>query len=103
MAEPAWKPMTLEEFFHWDDGTETHYELIGGFPVAMAPPAAAHRILVARLVSRLEASLAHRRPCNAQGEAGIVPLTERILISKPILRRHSSTMNLGSRHSTILS
>jgi hypothetical protein len=45
MAEPAVKPMTLEEFLRWDDGTETHYELIGGFPVAMAPPAEASEFL----------------------------------------------------------
>lgn len=72
MAELATKPMTLDEFLRWDDGTETHYELIGGFPVAMAPPAAAHRILATRLVSRIDAALACRRPCNAQGEAGII-------------------------------
>jgi Uma2 family endonuclease len=72
MAEVAIKPMTLDEFLRWDDGTETHYELIGGFPVAMAPPAAAHRILATRLVSRIDAALASRRPCNAQGEAGII-------------------------------
>ena len=70
MAEPAIKPMTLDEFLRWDDGTETHYELIGGFPVAMAPPAEAHRILAMRLVSRIDAALASRRPCNAQIEAG---------------------------------
>ena len=72
MAEVAIKPMTLDEFLRWDDGTETHYELIGGFPVAMAPPAAAHRILATRLVSRTDAALASRRPGNAQGEAGII-------------------------------
>jgi Uma2 family endonuclease len=71
MAELALKPMTLDEFLRWDDGTDTHYELIGGFPVAMAPPAAAHRILAARLVSRIDTALARRRPCNAQAEAGI--------------------------------
>jgi Uma2 family endonuclease len=72
MAEPAIKPMSLDEFLRWDDGTDRHYELIGGFPVAMAPPAAAHRMLAARLVSRIEAVLEKRRPCNAQGEAGIL-------------------------------
>jgi Uma2 family endonuclease len=65
--------MTLDEFLRWDDGTQTHYELIGGFPVAMAPPAAAHRMLAMRLGSRIDFGLAKRRPCNAQGEAGIVP------------------------------
>jgi Uma2 family endonuclease len=64
--------MTLDEFLRWDGGTDTHYELIGGFPVAMASPAAAHRILAMRLGSRIEAALAQRRPCNAQAEAGIV-------------------------------
>lgn len=72
MAEPAYRPMTLEEFLRWDDGSDTHYELIGGFPVAMAPPAAAHRILAMRLGSRIDAALAARRPCNAQADAGIV-------------------------------
>src|SRR3954469_6308117 len=72
MSEPAYRAMTLEDFLRWDDGTETHYELIGGFPIAMAPPAAAHRILVTRLASRIDAALGSRRPCNAKGEAGII-------------------------------
>ena len=72
MAEPAIKPMTLDEFLRWDDGTETHYELIAGVPVAMAPPVAAHRMLAMRLGSRIDAALAGRRPCNAQGDAGII-------------------------------
>jgi Uma2 family endonuclease len=72
MAELAIKPMTLDEFLRWDDGTETHYELIGGFPVAMAPPAEVHRVLAMRLGSRIDAALSSRRPCNAQIEAGII-------------------------------
>ena len=68
MPEPAIRHMTIEEFLCWDDGTDTHYELIDGFPVAMAPPAEAHRILAVRLVSRIDAALAGRRPCNAPSE-----------------------------------
>jgi Uma2 family endonuclease len=64
--------MTLDEFLRWDDGTDTRYELIDGFPVAMAPPAEAHRILALRLASRIDAGLRSRRPCNAQIEAGVV-------------------------------
>src|SRR5215831_13639022 len=71
MAEPAIKPMTLDEFLRWDDGTEMHYELIGGFPMAMAPPAEVHRALTVRLVTRIDAALSGRRPCNAQIEAGV--------------------------------
>jgi Uma2 family endonuclease len=72
MAEPAIKRMTLEEFLRWDDGTDTRYELVDGFPVAMAPPAEAHRILTLRLGSRIDAALTGRRPCNAQIEPGVV-------------------------------
>jgi Uma2 family endonuclease len=72
MAELAIKPMTLDEFLRWDDGTETHYELIGGFPVAMAPPAEVHRVLAMRLGSRIDAALSSRRPRNAQIEPGII-------------------------------
>jgi Uma2 family endonuclease len=64
--------MTLDDFLRWDDGTETHYELIGGFVAAMAPPAEAHRILAMRLGSRIDAALSDRRPCNAQIEAGVI-------------------------------
>ena len=72
MAEPAIRHMTLEEFLRWDDGTDMRYELIDGFPVAMVPPAEAHRILAGRLVSCIDAALAGRRPCNAQIEPGVV-------------------------------
>jgi Uma2 family endonuclease len=71
MAELAIKPMTLDEFLAWDDGTDTRYELIGGFPVAMAPPARAHGILCARLAGMIDVVLRSRRPCTVQSEAGI--------------------------------
>jgi len=31
MAEPTIKRMTLDEFLHWEDETDTRYELIDGF------------------------------------------------------------------------
>jgi len=71
MAEPAIKLMTLDEFLHWEDGTDTRYELIDGVPSAMAPPARAHGILCARLGGELNGVLRSRRPCTAQTEAGI--------------------------------
>ena len=71
MAEAAIRRMTLEEFLRWDDGTDRRYELIDGFPVAMAPPARAHGILCARLGGLIDAALRSRRPCAAQIEAGI--------------------------------
>src|SRR5262249_7145904 len=59
MAQPATKPTSLDEFLGWEDGTEMRYELIGGFPVAMTPPAETHR----KLASRINAPLSSRRPC----------------------------------------
>ena len=71
MAEPAIKRMTVDEFLRWEDGTDTRYELVDGFVVAMAPPARAHRILAARLIGALDAALRGRRPCAAESEAGV--------------------------------
>jgi len=72
MAEPAFSRMTLNDFLTWEDGTDTRYELIGGFVVAMAPPSPAHSALAARLGSRIDAALASRRPCMTYAEAGIL-------------------------------
>jgi Uma2 family endonuclease len=72
MADPAIRSMSLDEFLRWDDETGTRYELIGGFPMAMAPPSEAHGVLAARLAARLESALAARRPCRAVVEAGVV-------------------------------
>jgi len=71
MSEAAVKPMTLAEFLRWEDGTDTRYELLGGCPVAMAPPAIAHGILALRLGARIDAALRSRSPCFGQSEAGI--------------------------------
>jgi Uma2 family endonuclease len=74
MTELATKPMRLEEFLRWDDGTETHYELFGGHPLAIALAFEAHRVLAVRLGSRIETALCRRRPCTAQINAGLIPL-----------------------------
>jgi Uma2 family endonuclease len=71
MSEVAIKPMDLSEFLRWEDGTDTRYELVGGFAVAMAPPARARGILWARLAWMIDSGLRPRRPCTAQTEAGI--------------------------------
>ena len=49
MPEPAIRGMTVDEFLNWEDGTDTRYELVGGFVHGMAPPAPAHGRLAARL------------------------------------------------------
>ena len=72
MSEAAFKRMTVAEFLRWEDGTDTRYELLGGSPVAMAPPAIAHGVLALRLGARIDAALRSRSPCFGQSEAGIV-------------------------------
>jgi Uma2 family endonuclease len=71
MSEAAFKRMTIPEFLRWEDGTDTRYELLGGSPVAMAPPAVAHGILAVRLGARIDAAARSRSPCFGQSEAGI--------------------------------
>jgi Uma2 family endonuclease len=64
--------MNVQEFLDWDDGTDTRYELIGGFALAMAPPMPGHRTLTIALGGELRTALRARPPCRAIGEAGIV-------------------------------
>ena len=72
MSEAAIRRMSLDEFLVWDDGTDTRYELIGGFPVAMAPGLEGHWTLSARLTTRIDTALSGRRPCRTGTEAGIL-------------------------------
>lgn len=71
MAETARRLWTLEEFLAFDDGTDTRYQLFDGEIVAMTPPARAHAVLSTRLARILGNGL--QPPCEAAGEAGIVP------------------------------
>ncbi len=64
--------MTLPEFLRWDDGTETRYELIDGFPAAILPLMEAQRLIAVRLVTRIEAGLSGQRPCKALIAAGVI-------------------------------
>jgi Uma2 family endonuclease len=72
MSDTALRKMTLDEFLRWEDGTDTHYELIAGFPVAMAPSLEPHGAFAIRLGSRIDAALTDRRPCRAIAEAGVL-------------------------------
>jgi Uma2 family endonuclease len=72
MSELAIRGMTVDEFLCWEDGTDTRYELVGGFVVAMAPPAPAHGRIAARLGGLTDAALRSRPPCFVQSEAGII-------------------------------
>jgi Uma2 family endonuclease len=85
MAEPAIKNMTVAEFLHWDDGTDTRYELLDGTVLAIAPPAPAHGFLAARLCARIEAALRSCPPCMVQIEAGITKPDSEPLIVVDIL------------------
>jgi Uma2 family endonuclease len=71
MAEPAVARMNADEFFRWEAGDDRRYELFDGRPVAMNPPAAAHRIIVSRLDRRIGEALDRRPGCTVQVEAGI--------------------------------
>jgi Uma2 family endonuclease len=72
MREPNDKPMTVDEFMTWNDGTDTRYELDEGVPVAMSPPAGPHRTIVGNTGTLINNRLRHRAPCRAEHEAGIL-------------------------------
>jgi Uma2 family endonuclease len=69
MADVAEKRMTVAEFLTWNDGTDTRYELIDGRPVAMAPVAPSHSVIVVNLGHALRSR--PKAPCYAGSEAGV--------------------------------
>jgi Uma2 family endonuclease len=69
MTGVAEKRMTVAAFLSWNDGTDTRYELIDGRPVAMAPAAPSHSVIVANLTHELKSGL--QRPCYVGSEAGV--------------------------------
>jgi Uma2 family endonuclease len=69
MATAAPKRMTVAEFLEWDDGTDTHYELVDGHVVAMAPTLEDHGAIVSNLAGELRARLSP--PCRPISGAGI--------------------------------
>src|SRR5690242_18506216 len=71
MAEPAIARMSIDDFLRWEPGGDRRYELVDGHPVAMSPPAAAHRIIAGRLGRHVGAALDRRPSCTVQPEAGI--------------------------------
>lgn len=70
MAEPALSPrMTVAEFYDWYDGTDVRHELVGGVPVAMAPPSGRHVVIA----SNIQGSLQRRipPPCRVLPGGGV--------------------------------
>lgn len=72
MSEAALQGMTVDEFLQWEDGTDTRYELVNGFVVAMAPPMPQHGHLAVALGGEIRSALRSRPPCRVYSEAGIV-------------------------------
>jgi Uma2 family endonuclease len=73
MAGTALKRMSLDEFYAWDSPGDTHYELIDGVPVAMAPPGNPHQVVAGRLGGHLHNALSKRPECTIRPQAGLVP------------------------------
>ena len=96
MAEPAIKLMTLDEFLHWEDGTDTRFELIDGVPSAMAPPARAHGILCATLGAMINSRLRSERPWRVQAEAGVSVPGATILVTSQTWRSRAGHMRGAS-------
>lgn len=70
-------PLTAEEFLSLEPsalGGAWRYELVGGHPVAMAPPTPEHGRVLGHVVRRLQAALdAAGRPCTVDPGVGVKP------------------------------
>jgi Uma2 family endonuclease len=102
MSEAAVRRMALDEFLRWDDGSDTRYELIDGFPVAMAPPARTHRnaqieagiLRPDRAASYYVADIAVTCAANERGRQAIVDPVLIVEILSPGAERHDRRTKL---------
>jgi Uma2 family endonuclease len=84
MAEQAPRLMTVTEFLKWDDGTQTHYELLDGRVYAMASPSSAH----ARIAGTLGRMIGNvlKPPCYVSHQAAVtIPDDDRTCYEADIL------------------
>lgn len=73
-ARRAAPPMTVEEFLAWASRQPGKWELVDGWPRAMAPASTTHGLIQARAAFLLERHIEDtRNPCRAATEAAIVP------------------------------
>lgn len=71
MPAPPLQRLSIEEFLHWDDGSDVRYELLDGQPVAMASPSGGHQIIAVSFARRLAEALDNCPPFSARSEAPI--------------------------------
>ena len=73
-AKRAVTPMSVEEFLAWAARQPGRWELVDGWPRAMAPASATHGLIQARAASLIDRHIEDTRsPCRAATEAAIVP------------------------------
>lgn len=75
-------PMTLEAFIAWADrqSGEVRYELVDGFPIALAQPTNAHNRLMMRLYDVIGPSVRAGR-CDAYTSGSLVPTRRMIPVA----------------------
>ena len=90
MSEPARKRMTSDEFIAWamEQPETSHYELVAGEVLAMAPERAAHARVKARIWRRLEDAIeAGNLPCEALTDGMSVEVDEHTVYEPDALVR----------------
>jgi Uma2 family endonuclease len=72
--EPAYKLLTVEEFFDACPNDQRHHQLFDGVIVAMAPPAIPHQIVAAALTVEIGLAVRANLPgCSIRSQGGIAP------------------------------
>jgi Uma2 family endonuclease len=62
------RPMTLEEYLNYDDGTETRYELVAGVPVEMPTESNLNNLIALFLLTQFLRFVAFQQLCHKDTE-----------------------------------
>lgn len=101
MTEAAIGRLTFEEYLNYDDGTDTHYELVAGELVAMPPESRGNSLITLFLLVEFLKFLPFNQLCHKDTEIEVTgPQAQVRLPDLMVLSPELATM-LGDRRGTI--
>lgn len=101
MTQATNKGMTFEEYLHYDDGTDTRYELVGGELVAMPPEDRVNSKIALFLLARLLNVLPEDRLCYKDTEIEVTGVKAQTRLPDLMVLSEELAIILGDGRGTI--
>lgn len=102
MTQATRKKMTFEEYLHYDDGTDTRYELVGGELVTMPPEERINSKIALFLLARLLEVFPEDRLCCKDTEIEVTGVMAQTRLPDLMVLSEELAIILGDGRGTII-